>query len=186
MRLTIKTLGTIVLFSLAALSVLGQAPPEVYSIVLSPLEDQAVEIESDGKTMLFEENGLFLEIRQGANAYEPDAKLILDHIWVDITLQTESEEVRLFTDSVSISINGTQKYYPIQTGTSYYSLPGGASEVFLTNVPYDMRLFFKRFDRELSSDILDITLYLPPIRSKNGAVLMEEKQIKLQGNIRGA
>lgn len=183
MKLAIKTFFTIFLLFTSTHLVYGQATPDAYSFMLSPLEGQAVETEPGGQKMIFEANGVSIGITQEASAYEPGARRILDNIRINITLNTKSEEVRLFTDSVGISFDGVKKYYPIQIGTSNFSLPGGESDMFFTNVPYDMTLFFKRFNRELSSDILDITLHLPTIQSKNGAVLMDAKEIELQGQI---
>lgn len=183
MKLAIETLFTIIILFTATRAVSGQATPDAYSFALSPSAGQAVATESGGQKMIFEKNGLSIGITQQASAYEPDARRILDNIRINITLNTESEQVRLFTDSVGISFDGVTKYYPVKKGTSTFALPGDESDVFLTDTPYDITLFFKHFERELTGDTLAITLHLPAIRSKDGAVLMEEKAIELQGRI---
>ena len=188
--------------------VFGQESEE-YSIILKPPSGQQLETDWDRKRILLSAHGLSIGITANAYAYETnfypydrennsdttenrpsdlEKKLVLYDVNATMMLTTENENVCVFTDNVGIAFSN-EIHKPQSTAIKYYSLPSDTTSIFVADnpynaeFPYDISLVYPRFEQELSSDTLNVDLYLPAIRTPEGKQLMENRVIKLQGVI---
>lgn len=182
---------------------------EEYSIILKLLSDQQFETDWDRKRILISENGLSIGITANAYAYETnfylygresnrdttkgrsnnlERNLILYDVNTRMILNTENESICMFTDNVGIAFS-SEIHKPQSTAIKYYSLPSDTISIFVADnpydveFPYDISLFYPRFEYELSSDTVNVDLHLPDIWTPDGKQLIENKVIRLQGII---
>ncbi len=182
---------------------------EEYSIILKSMPNQGLDTDWDGKRIRISTNGLSVGITVSANAYETnyypngresnsattenkpsglEKELILYNITSRVSLNTSSENISVFTDSIGVSFSG-EIYNPEKTSILYYSLPSDTTKIFMRDnpysaeFPYQVSLFYPRFQQKLSSDTLNIDLYLPAIQTPEGNRIMKSRVIKLEGII---
>lgn|GEM_PF-918154 len=189
--------------------ILGQESEE-YSIILKPMKNQGLDTDWDGKRIRLSDNGLSIGITVSANAYETnyypngresnsdatenksinlEKELILYNITSRISLNTSSENISVFIDGVGVSFS-SEIHNPEKTSILYYSLPSDTTKIFMrdnpysADFPYQVTLFYPRFQQKLSNDTLNIDLHLPIIQTPEGNQIMESRVIKLEGIIK--
>lgn len=188
--------------------VFGQESEE-HSIILKPVSGQQLETDWDRKRILLNAHGVTIGITANAYAYETnfypygrennidttknkpsdlEKRLILYDVNARITINTENENVCVFTDNVGISLSN-EVYKTQRTEIKYYSLPSDTTNIFAAanpynaEFPYDISLFYPRFEEELVSDTLNVDLHLPAIWTPEGKQIIENRVIKLHGFI---
>lgn len=193
---------------ISAKPVLGQESEE-FSITLKPISNQGLDTDWDGRRIMISANGLSVGITVSAGAYETnyypngresnsdavenkssglEKELTLYNITSRISLNTSSENISVFTDRVGVSFS-SETYNPEKTSILYYSLPSDTTKIFMRDnlygaeFPYQVSLFYPRFEHVLSSDTLKVNLHLPAVYTSEGKRIMESRVIKLEGVI---
>jgi len=159
----------------------GQIPEEDRELPMFLMPVGGQDIKIDGLDFILSRNDIDLTFNASAGVYQTNENVELYSLTLAIELRTLTNELSVFVDSIGLSIVKGLIFYPNHQGIGYYSLPADTGKSFLVNAPYDVTLFYHNFRYTMPSDTLDVMMYLPPIRSTQGTVLIEERAIRLRG-----